>query len=646
MLSQETQLQTAIESLVQQEKVQLPKILLLVIAGTAISLSLLHLGTAAFCSMDLYFQTQFVLTLLVVLCFLLHPLGRKSWGDKLNWWFVVDLLLILVTVGSLVRVVLDFERIHFGSAMPTRLDLVFGVVQILMLLEATRRAMGWPLVIVAAVLILLSMSGPNLPGILRGPPLPLKVIIGTLYMSDRGIFGLALNVFTRYLAFFMLFLAFLRATGAAEIFLNLASSIAGRWSGGPGKVCVSASGMVGTVIGSDLANIAAVGTITIPMMKKMGFKSELAGAVEAISSNGSQLMPPIMGMTAFLMAEFLGVSYFNIILAGTIPAVLYYGAIFAAVHFEAKKLGLGGLTREECPAFFPSLANAWVVLLPLGLLVFLVATGYGIATAGLYALVLLLVFSFIRKKTRMGAGSIVAALEEGGRSMVGIGLACACVGIIIGCFELTGIGDSLSRWAVSLSSEHLLFALPICALIAMILGMGVPTVMVFILMYMLAIPILIQLGIDPLAASFFAFYFGLLANVTPPVAMAAIISSNIAQSGFLRTALLAFRLGVPAYIIAFLIPLFPYLIGKGPAITVTFHATLGLLGTVCTAAALAGWALRKLDFWERIPLFAAGVCLLIPEMLTIVPGVTLLVGSVIWQKITPKADPVDEMFRV
>ena len=441
-------------------------------------------------------------------------------------------------------------------------------------------------------------------------------------------------VCSTFIFLFILFGAFLERTGIGQFFIDIANSIAGKATGGPAKVAVIASALQGTITGSSVANTVSSGSFTIPMMKKMGYRPEFAAAVEAAASTGGQIMPPIMGAAAFLMAEMTGIPYSDIIIAAIIPAFLYFTGIMIMVHLEAKRYGLKGLPAEEIPNFFKLMAGYWYLLIPLVVLVTMMMTGYTPSRAALAAIILSVVVSLFRKETRMNLQTLLSALEAGARNIIGVAIACAVAGMIVGTVTLTGIGLKLAGGLLSMSGGNILLALFFTMIASIVLGMGVPTTANYVIMATITAPIVLQLGVDLLPAHMFVFYFGIVADITPPVALAAYAGSAIARSNPLKTGVQATKLAIAAFIIPYIFALNPslLLLGSEPLaiINVTISALVGMTGV---AAATEGYLLTKMNPIVRIISLIGGLMLIIPGIQTDIGGLVLVGISFAIQKI-------------
>ncbi|MDD7678059.1 MAG: TRAP transporter permease, partial [Anaerovibrio sp.] len=490
----------------ESDTMQYTGIMAKIISAIAISFSVFQLYTAFFGVLDAQLQRAVHLGFALALSYLLYP-TCKSWSrSRLH---PLDALLAVLGAASPAYIVIMYRELAMRAGLITTPDLVVGVIGVLLVIEATRRVVGIPMVVVVTAFIVYAFAGPHMPGVLSHRGLTPEQLVGHLYFTTEGIFGIPLGVSSTFIFLFILFGAYLESTGLGKFFIDIANAIAGWASGGPAKVAVLSSALMGTVSGSSVANVAGTGSFTIPMMKKLGYRKEFAGAVEAASSTGGQLMPPVMGAAAFLMAEFVGVPYIEIVEAAVIPAILYFAGLWLGVHLEAKRTNLKGVPREQLP-------KAWVIFkerghlaIPLIVIVYLLVTGYTPMRAALVAIVLSIAVSALKKSTRMKPIEIIRGLEAGARNVLGVAIACAAAGIIIGVVTKTGVGLKLASGLLALSGGYLLPTMFFTMITSLILGMGVPTTANYVITSTIAAPALLQMGVPVLAAHMFVFYFGI-----------------------------------------------------------------------------------------------------------------------------------------
>ena len=602
----------------------------------AMAFSVFQLYTAYFGVLDAQLQRAVHLSFGLALVYLLYP-ARKSWSrSKLHWF---DALLAVAAVATPMYILIAYKELVMRAGIVTSTDMIVGGLGILFVIEAARRVVGWPIVTVAILFLGYAFAGPYLPGAFAHQGTTISGLVGHLYYTTEGIFGIPLGVSSTFIFLFILFGAYLEKTGLGKFFIDLANAIAGWASGGPAKVAVLSSGLMGTVSGSSVGNVAGTGSFTIPMMKKLGYKPEFAGAVEAAASTGGQLMPPIMGAAAFLMAEFIATPYINIVKAATIPAILYFTGIWIGVHLEAKKTGLKGIPKDKLPRVGNILRERGHLAIPLVVIVYLLVSGYTPMRAALAAIVLSIGCSMLRKSTRISLGDILRGLEEGARSALGVVIACATAGIIIGVVTKTGLGLKLGSALIDLAHGQLLPTLFFTMITSIILGMGVPTTANYVITSTIAAPALIQLGVPMLAAHMFVFYFGIIADVTPPVALAAFAGAGIAGSDPMKTGVNASKLAIAAFLIPYIFVMSPSLLLIDTTLPkVAMMIVTSLTGMTAIAAALAGYLITHAGRIERILFFIGGLLMIDPNLVTDIVGFGILLCAVVIQKVKAKKD--------
>lgn len=565
----------------------------------------------------------------LVLTFLLVPPTKNSPRHKLPWYEIPLILVSLLVCGY---VFFSASTIIEHPPWANRIEVILGLTSILLLLEATRRVVGTAIIFIALFFFIYALYCDYFPGILTGKGYPLSRVIAVMYLSQDGIFGLLLNIVLVVIFAFVLFANLLRITGGGRFFTALAFSLTGWMRGGPAKAAVISSTLFGTMSGSAVANVAATGAITIPLMKETGYRPHFAGAVESVASTGGQLMPPVMGAAAFIMADFLGVSYFSVCIAGLLPAILYYIGLFTMVHLEALKTGLGGLPQQKLPSLKDTLQKGWLFFLPLlTLIYYLGVEGYSPQVSALYGAICLFIVSFLRKDTRPNLGRIMAFFLDTARGMIDIVTVCALIGIIMGSLSLTGLGLSLAGGLVEVSGGHLLTLLLLAALGAYILSMGLPTTPCYIMLATLIAPALVQLGVSPISAHLFVFYFGMASMITPPVCPAAIVAAGLAGAPMMKTGFQAMRLGVLILIIPFMFVYNNLLLMQGSPGQIALAVITGIIGVAGLGAALEGYLVGKANWFQRLLMGAGAIVLIYPGLLTDVIGITLLLAVFIWQ---------------
>ena len=569
---------------------------------------------------------------IVFMGFLVFPARKGVQKTNFMPWYDF-VLMILGTAAFLYFTFFAYDIIQQGSNFQWY-QIVIGIVGILALAEVCRRSVGLPILIVAACFVayalIWGLSNPDFGK-------RLNMVVRTLFYSKEGILSTPVNVCSKFIGVFIIFGAFLERTGIGDFFIKISNTLVGRFSGGPAKVAVVVSAMEGMVSGSSVANTVGSGSVTIPLMKKTGYKPEFAAAAEASASTGGQIMPPIMGAAAFLMADYVQIPYGEIALKAILPAVLYFAGIFIAVHLEAKKSGLRGLTKEEIPALKPLLKQIYL-LLPLVLLIYLVSTSQrSIAYAAAIAIIAAIVVSLFNKEHRLTPKRFLEALAAGGQGMITVAAACGVAGIIAGTITMTGLANTLINGIVALANGQVIIALFLTMLCCIVLGMGVPTTANYCIMAATCAPILIRMGVPAIAAHFFVFYFGIVADLTPPVALAAYAGAAIAQANPMKTAVTATKLAIGAFIVPYVFALNPAMLfvdtTAGEVILIVITALVGIFGV---SSGLQGFILKKMPWWERILCVAGGLLLIYPGLVTDIVGLVLVGGVVLLQYIGKK----------
>lgn len=539
---------------------------------------------------------------------------------------VADALLALLGLAVGGYWFFAFDGLVQRAGNLTTLDAIVGAVAILLVLEGARRVVGWPIVIIATLFLLYALFGKEIPGFLGHRGVSLERLISHMYYTTEGILGVPLGVSAKFIFLFILFGVFLERTGVGAYFNDLALVLAGRRVGGPAKVAVFSSALQGTISGSSVANVVTSGSFTIPMMKRLGYRPSFAGATEAASSTGGQLMPPIMGAAAFLMAEAINVPYAEIALAATIPALLYFAGIWIMVHFEARKTGLRGLRDDELPDRREVLKKLYL-LLPIGVIIYFLMSGTSTERAALYGILATIAVGTLRKETRMGLRDIVLALADGAKAALSVIAATATAGIIVGVVTLTGLGLKFANGLVELSGGIPILTLFFTMVASLVLGMGVPTTANYIITSTMTAPAIVQLGYPVLAAHMFAFYFGILADITPPVALAAFAASAISGASFLRTGIDSVRLAIAAFLVPYVFVFSPQMLlintTLPEALWVAVTAFVGMIGV---GAGVIGFWLRPLRSVERLLAIGAGLALVVPGVASDAAGLVVLGG--------------------
>ena len=573
------------------------------------------------------------------LAFLLFPAFKHLPRNTLP---LHDVLLAIVGAACWIYIVINFQQLVRRAGAYTPLDITVGAIGILVLIESCRRIVGLPILIIAVAFICYAFAGPYLPGFLNHRGYSFQRVVSHLFFNTEGIMGTPIGACSTFIFLFILFGALLESTGIGQFFIDMCNAIAGGASGGPAKVAVLSSALLGTVSGSSVSNTVGSGSFTIPMMKKLGYKGEFAGAVEAAASTGGQLMPPIMGAAAFLMAESLGMPYITIVKAAIIPALLYFTGIFITVHLEAKKLGLKGMPKDELPKFLPLFLRKGYMVLPLLVIIVFLCMGRTAVYAALMgivsALLIGIVSSFVDmaqgKKPTFTINEVVNIMCAAARNIISVAIACAMAGIIIGIVTLTGIGLKFGAGLISISHGIVFITLFLTMISSIILGMGAPTTANYLITSTITAGAIIGLGIEPLAAHMFAFYFGIIADVTPPVALAAIAGAAIAKAKPIRTAFQATKLAVGAFIIPYMFVFNPQMLminaSVGNVIWIVFTALIGMFGV---SSALEGYVFRRTGMAERALFLVGGLLCIIPESRTDIVGLLIIAVLVMSQLI-------------
>jgi TRAP transporter 4TM/12TM fusion protein len=623
----EQQLEKASKAVVAQEEEKSTRRNVKGISGKAISViaicfSVFQLGTGYFPLIAMY-QRLIHVIFGFTLIFLLFPFSAKQRRDRLSWdgFLLVGLLLYI----SYYVVTHFIARADSVGLEPPMYELFLGAVLILLTLEASRRTTGWSLAIFCAGSLIYARFGEWLPDVLGHPNYSIERIISGLFMTTEGIYGALTGIAATFIFLFVLFGTFMQESGAGTFFFGLASSLFGHVRGGPAKIAVVASSLFGMISGSAMANVSAVGQITIPMMKKAGYKPHFAGAVESASGVGGQFMPPVMGGSVFLMMEILGVSYGAICKAAVLSAVLYYVAIFFIVDFEAVKYNLKGQPKAECPRFWEVFKEGFHFLIPPVVLVyFLMYAHVTESRAAFWAIVSVVLASYLRKSTRMGLNQILRALERGALGFLPIaGVVVAC-NILVGMITLTGLGLQISSILIELSGNSLFWLLFLTMIASLILGLGLPIIVSYLVLAVLVAPALTQMGVDPLAAHLFIFFFALVSDLTPPVAPGAFVAAGIAGADMMKTAWMACRLGLVVYILPYMFVYNNALLLKGDLSEIILSAITAFIGVYALACGIQGYMFRPAKIYERVLFFVAAFGLIKPGWISDLVGLGIL----------------------
>jgi TRAP transporter 4TM/12TM fusion protein len=593
------------------------------------------------------FKEQFlglVIGLSLVAIFIGVKTHRGETGRVVPWFDWIAAALSVVLAGY---IVVNYRELVYdlGSLVTERY--VLGAIAVVLVLEATRRMTGWTLVVLAIVFIAYAKFSHLFPGMLNVPSTAWERIAIYLYLDGNAMLGLPINVTATIIIAFILFGRVLYAVNGDRVLTDFALATMGRFRGGPAKVAVIASSLFGTISGSAVSNVVMDGPITIPMMKKAGYPAHQAAAMEAVASTGGQIMPPVMGITAFLIAEFLSVDYAEVVIAALIPAVLYYLAVFAQVDLQAAKLGISGMPREEIPRFRDVARTGWVFAVPIFVLIWtLFAEGWQPGRAAMAAVIATVIVGYAQKSTRPTLGKLLTAVEETGRTILDLAVITLLAGMVIGALQLSGLSFNFSLMLLSLSGESMVALLLMTAVVCIILGMGMPTGVIYVLLAVLVAPALEKMGVVPMAAHMFLFYFGLMSMVTPPVCLATFAAASIAQSDFWRSGWAGMRLAVAAYIVPFVMVYQPELVFSGSATDITLVAIKTAIGVMVLTPAMVGFMFHRIGFAARVVLGLAGAAIMlipldVPNAVPMLAAVFLIAaGMTVWERrrVVPQAE--------
>lgn len=599
----------------------------------AVLLALFQLYTGVFGAFPDLIQRSVHVGFAMLLAFFMYPATQSSPKERFS---LVDLGAMAIGLLVCLHAALNYDRIVMNPGVSSSWDLLLGIAATVLVLEMTRRVLSWILPFIGILTILYAYLGPHLPEVLAHRGFSLEYIIETLYMSTAGIWGTVTGVSATIMAGFLIFGSILYYTGGGEIFVDLAKAIAGRSYGGPAKVSCISSALFGTISGSAVANVVVDGVFNIPLMKKLGYKPEFAAAVEATASTGGQLMPPVMGAGAFIMAEFLGVPYLKVAAAAAVPALLYYLGVASSVHFAARRSNLERLPKEVIPSLRETLPKSACLFVPVSVLIYLMTAGFDPTTSVLWAigasagLYLLTAGSLVLLKQRLW--NLLLALEAGGKSIVLIAALCACAQVVIGMVNLSGLGIRMTEMVLGLSGGMEFLALFLTMVVCLILGMGLPTTAAYVLAASVAGPALIKLGVVPMAAHLFIFYFAIISAITPPVCAATYAAVAIARSRWLPTGWLAVRMGLAGFMTPFLFVYVPSLLLSGSPLEVAWNSMVSALGVIAMAGAAMGYFGYHSRWYESTLLAAGSLCLLKPGLVTDLIGLGLVAAIYALQK--------------
>lgn len=598
------------------------------IACIAIAWTAFQLYTAYFGLRTALIQRSTTLSFGLVLCFLCFKLKR---GDEKKVAFYDWILAALAAVIP-IYFALTFDTLVVRGGNPTKMDIILGAVLICLVLEATRRSVGLPLVIVAGAFLVYALAGPYLPSLIAHRGYSISRVATQIFLTAEGIYGTPMSVMTSFVFAFIVFGCFLEVTGGAKLFINFAFALTGKFIGGPAKTAIVASGLLGTISGSGLANVVTTGTFTIPLMKECGYKPSFAGGVEASSSSAGQIMPPVMGAAAFIMAETTGLSYLRICLAAAIPAILYYFSVFLSVDFEARRTHMGTIDGKQVPSLGASFKSCYPLLFPIATLVVLLLMGYTALKAAIYATAVMCLTSFLNEETRLTPKRLLQAVCQSAYNAVTVCVACAVCGIVTGIITMTGLGLKLSNVILQLSGQDLLVTMLLTMVASVILGMGLPTTAKYIVLAAVAAPALVRLGVPLVGAHLFILYFGVIAEVTPPVALTSYAAAAIAKSPNVETALQGLKISISAFFIPFMFCFYPALLFEDVTLNgMAIGLLCSFIGVVCLSAAAIGYYFGKLQLWARAIMFCGAILVIHTEVWSDILGIVILVLMAVYQ---------------
>jgi TRAP transporter 4TM/12TM fusion protein len=599
--------------------------------AACIVVSMYHFITSYFGTPVVHKHRSLHVAMMLILGFIMYPFGKKSNYKRVS---PADWILIALSVIVPLYVWIDYTGIISRAGRPNTPDLIIATMLVVLVLEASRRMAGWALPILSLIFIAYGLFGRNLPGMFGHRGYTWQQLSNHFFANTEGIYGSSVSVAASYIFLFILFGAVMSKSGMGSFFNDIAMALAGHTKGGPAKVSVIASGLLGSINGSAVANVVTTGAFTIPLMKKTGYSKEFAGAVEATASVGGQLLPPVMGAAAFIMAEILSVKYSVIIVHAAIPALIYYLGIIIQVQLRAGKKGLVGLPREQLPNPWAVMKDKGHLLIPITVLIyFLLFSGRTVIYSAVITIIATIVISCLRKSTRMSVKDVLDALAEGAKATVPVAMACACVGIIVGVTSKTGFGLTMANAIIALGNKNLLFTLVFTMITCMILGMGVPSIPAYIITATIAAPALSKLGIPPIAAHMFAFYFAMFANLTPPVALAAFAAAGLSGGDPMKTGFAAVKLAIAGFIVPYMFVFSPQLLLIDTGFLEGIRVTVGAcVGVFMIAAAVEGYLFTTINPLLRIISFVGAMCLIDSGLYSDIIGAVILVMLIVLQR--------------
>lgn len=606
----------------------------------AVIVSLYHLYTAAFGPPLTLKHRSLHVAMMLAMTFIMYPISPKSKYKRTVAWY--DWILVALSCAAPIYIWTQFIGVVERAGKPNRMDLIMATLLVVLVLEAARRCGGWALPALSLIFIAYGLWGRNLPGMFAHRGYTWSALSNHFFANTEGIYGTSVSVASSYIFLFILFGAVMNKSGMGKFFNDISLALAGHTKGGPAKVSVIASGLLGSINGSAVANVVTTGAFTIPLMKKTGYSAEFAGAVESSASVGGQLLPPVMGAAAFIMAEMLGVKYSEIIVCAAVPALLYYAGILVQVQLRASKNGLMGIPKNQLPKAGVIMKEQGHLLIPIIFLLFMLFfSGTTVIYSAFYTIIVTVLVSWLRKTTRMSGKDIVDSLAEGAKATVAVAIACACVGIIIGVSSKTGFGLNMANAIITLGGKSLFFTLVFSMITCMILGMGLPSIPAYIITATIAAPALAQLGVSEMAAHLFAFYFAMFANITPPVALAAFAAAGLSGGNAVKTGLQSVKLSIAGFIVPYMFVYSPELLLQDTTFLSGLWVTIAAcIGVFMIGAAAEGYLFAKINPVLRIALFAGALLLINSGLITDLIGFAILVGVLAVQKIVSKRQAV------
>lgn len=611
-----------------------------VVTVLGIGASLYHLYAAYFYPLFALQHRALHLLFMATMVFLVHTVIKEK---RLTWpKLAYTTAFVALTLAGTLYVLINFSDVATRAGSYSATDVIFGIMMIVVVFEAARRGTGWPVVIVAAAFLTYAFVGPHMPALLAHRGFPLQRTVPFLYLTTEGMFGIPLGVSAKFVLLFILYGSILEKTGAGQFFLDLSMAIAGGTRGGPAKAAIVSSAVMGTMSGSSVANVTTTGTFTIPLMKRIGFRPEVAGGIEASSSTFGQILPPVMGAGAFLLAEYIGVPYIRVAMAAAIPALLAYTAMFMQVDFMSAASGLKGLPRPDLPRIGETLREGGYFLLPLIALFYFLLSGYSAERAVfwtiLFTVAVVLVVGALRGQMNATWRNVVAAFREGGVNSIEVAAICAAAGIIIGMTTMTGLGLRISSIVVDLAGGKLWLAAPLAAMASLILGMGIPTTANYVIQATLVAPAFVTMGVPILSAHLFVFYFGVIADVTPPVALAGYAAAGIAHSNPFWTGVEGFRIGLAKYVVPFLFLMHPALLLQGSVLEIVVGTAAAGIGVIAMSALLQQHWLAPTRWWQSLLLLAGTVAMYTMQPRFWIVGIGLIAVVLLTQLTERRSD--------